>query len=98
MEKLRRTVHIGPYMYRFRRSLEVDGGNHWADTSDLRKLISFAVLCNPKEMPGSLIHELIHAVGHVYGIKLEEGEIIALGNGLTQALQDLQLLPKEMDL
>ena len=68
----------------------------WAFTSHQRRFIGFGLLCNERQMPNSLIHELVHAAASTYGAKLEEEQVVALANGLTQALTNLGLLPKTM--
>jgi len=62
----------------------------------MRRIIGFGLLCNERQMPNSLIHELVHGVASAYGVELNEDQAKALANGLTQALTNLELLPKTM--
>lgn len=94
--KLSGSVEIGPYTYRFLRTEEADSDGGWALTSYQRRIIGFGLLCNERQMPNSLIHELVHAAAKAYGVELEEGQVVALANGLAQALTNLGLLPKTM--
>lgn len=87
------TVNIGPHTYRLVRTEEADANQQWAFTSFTRRLIGFGFLCNEREMPSSLMHELVHATASAYGVELEHKGVEALANGLTQALQSLGLLP-----
>ena len=96
--KLPASVEIGPHTYQFLRTDEADADHRWAFVSYSRHLIGFGLLCNEREMPSALVHELLHAVADAYGIELEEGQIKALANGLTQSLTSLGLLPKTMRL
>ena len=92
------TVEVGPHTYRLMRTEEADSDKQWGFTSCQRRIIGFGLLCNPREMPTTLMHELIHAVGDAYGVRLEEGQVEALSNGLVQALTSLGLLPRELEL
>ena len=95
---LPKNVEVGPYKYRLLRTEEADSDTRWAFTSYLRRVIGFGLLCNERELPGSLIHELVHTAADAYGVKLEEKEVGALANGITQALTSLGLLPDTMHL
>ena len=96
VHRLPESVEIGPYRYRFLRTDEADADHRWAFVSYSRHLIGFGLLCNEREMPNSLVHELLHTVADAYGVELEEGQVKALANGLTQALTNLELLPQTM--
>ena len=96
VHKLPESVEIGPYTYRFLRTEEADGDHRWAFTSYMRRTIGFGLLCNEREMPTSLVHELVHAAADAYGVELNEEQVKALAHGLTQALTSLELLPKTM--
>ena len=98
MFKLPKTVRVGPYVYTFEQNRIPDADRRWAETSHMARTIRFGELCNPAEMPSTLIHELIHAVEAAYAVDLKEEQVLALANGLTQALTDLGLLPEEMEL
>ncbi len=90
------SVEVGPYTYRFVRTEEADSDHRWGFTSFQRRTIGFGVLCNEREMPSTLVHEMVHAVADAYGVELSEGQVLALANGLTQALTGLELLPRMM--
>ena len=94
--RLPESVEVGPYTYRFLRTEEADANHGWGFTSYARRTIGFGVLCNEREIPSTLIHELTHAAADAYGVELDEGQVLALANGLTQALTSLELLPKTM--
>lgn len=94
--RLPASVEIGPYTYRFLRTEEADGERRWAFVSFVRRIMGFGLLCNEREMPSSLMHEVVHAAADAYGVKLDEDQVGALANGLTQALTSLELLPKTM--
>lgn len=96
--RLPESVEVGPYTYRFLRTEEADSDGGWALISHLRRIIGFGLLCNERQMPNSLIHELTHAAARAYGVELDEEQVKALANGLTQALTSLGLLPKTMRL
>ena len=96
VHKLPESVEVGPYTYRFLRTEEADSDGGWALISYLRRIIGFGLLCNERQMPNSLIHELVHAAASAYGVELNEDQAKALANGLTQALTSLELLPKTM--
>ena len=98
MYKLPKRVRVGPYVYTFEQNRIPDANHRWAETNHIMKTIRFGELCNPTEMPSTLIHELIHTVEAAYAVDLEEAQVSALANGLTQALTDLGLLPEEMEL
>ena len=94
--RLPASVEVGPYTYRFQRTEEADSDGGWALISYIRHLIGFGLLCNERQMPNSLMHELVHASASAYGVELDEQQVKALANGLTQALTSLKLLPKTM--
>ncbi len=99
--KLPPKVQIGPKTYRLMWSEKPDGDHQWAQTSHTSAEIRFGVLLRHRkgaELPSALIHELIHAVADVYGVEVGESSVTALGNGLTQALISLKILPKELDI
>lgn len=96
MHRLPASVEVGPYTYRFVRTEEADGERRWAFVSYVRRIIGFGLLCNEREMPSSLMHELVHSAASAYGVELSEDQVGALANGLTQALTNLGLLPKTM--
>lgn len=96
VHKLPESVEIGPYTYRFLRTGEADGDRRWGFTSYMRRVIGFGLLCNEREVPSTLMHELVHTAASAYGVELSEEQVGALANGLTQALTNLGLLSKTM--
>lgn len=98
MYRLPKTVRVGPYRYRLRFDTAVDGASRLAETDYINREIRFGTLCNERERPSSLIHELLHAVSSAYCVELKEQQLAALANGLAQALIDIRLLPEEMEL
>ena len=98
MYKLPKAVRVGPYVYTFEQNRIPDSGQRWAETSHMLRTIRFGEFCGSTEMPSSLVHELVHAVESAYAVDLEEKQVSALANGLTQALTDMGLLPEEMEL
>ena len=96
--KLPKKVRVGPYSYTFEQNKIADSDRRWAETSHLMRTIRFGELCDPTQIPSTLIHELIHAVESAYVVDLKEKQVSALANGLTQALTDMGLLPEEMEL
>jgi len=95
--KLPPTVQIGPHTYKIEKRIRVDGQGRWAETDKVRHRISFGLQCHPRQVPITLIHELIHACEEAYQVDLKETEVIALANGLAQALISLKILPKELE-
>lgn len=98
MRKLPPSVRIGPYVYRLKRDSSVDGAHRWAETDFINHELRFGRACDEKELPISLIHELVHAAASAYAVDLEENQVQALGSGIAQALLSLGLLPEELEL
>ena len=96
--KLPKTVRVGPYIYRFEQNLLPDADHHFAEHSPMLRVIRFGMLCQAREIPISLLHELFHAVNHAVAADLDEDQVTRLSNGLAQALMDLRILPEEMEL
>lgn len=98
MEELPGTVQVGPFLYILRREAGVDSDSNWGECDNRLRLLDFAQQTGPRQLPATLIHELIHAVESVYGVKLEEEQVVRLTHGLTQALQSTGFWPKELKL
>ena len=96
--KLPKKVRVGPFVYKFEQNRLADSEHRWAETSHLMRVIRFGELCKGRELPISLIHELVHAVESGYGLDLDEKTVCAVSHGLAQALMDMGLLPEEMEL
>lgn len=96
--KLPSKVQVGPHTYQIEVRAEVDSGNRWGETDKVLRRIRFGLQCHPRQLPITLIHELIHACEEAYQVDLKEKEVTALANGLAQALMSLKILPKELDI
>jgi len=96
--KLPSKVQVGPHTYLIEQKIEVDSENRWGETDKVLRRISFGVQCHSRQIPITLIHELIHACEEAYQIDLKETEVQALANGLAQALISLKLLPEELEI
>jgi len=70
--RLPASVEVGPHTYRFIRTEEADSDKRWAFTSYQRRIIGFGLLCNEREVPVSLMHELVHTAASAYGVELNE--------------------------
>lgn len=92
------TVRVGPFVFTIRRHTEPDASDRYGETNAVTKEIRIGSTCRGQQVPETLLHELIHAVVSSYGIKrIEEQQVLALGLGLCQALQDLGVWAKEME-
>ena len=98
MNQLPEGVNLGPFRYTFKQSVRVDGADAWGHTNFVKREITFGEECDAKQMPLTLMHELVHVVEKCYEIPLKEADVTRFANGLTQALQQLGFLPEELEL
>ena len=98
-------VRIGPFTYCLERSPIVDNASRWGQCDNNQKRLQFGIMTGRGQLPATLIHELIHAVAHVYGVPILDDyektdglhdQIGVLGHGLAQVLIDLGFLPAEL--
>lgn len=90
--KLPASVRIGPYQCRIvRKALDGDFGAFDSNTNEIE--IDDAIASEALEA-STLIHEMIHALIHIYKIKVpdEEGLVEILETALLQVLKDNKTL------
>lgn len=92
---LPRTIEIGPFTYTMERSALV-AKEHWGACDNDKRILEFGEHTDPKQLPNTFLHELLHALEAGYRLKLTEQQVSVLANGLMQGLQSVGLLPKEL--
>lgn len=96
--RLPKAVQVGPFIYSIERSPDVDSNGNVGEADHILKKVRFGERCSPRQLPITLLHELIHVVAENAGMEMEHRDVRALSSGLAQALMDLGLLPEEMEL
>lgn len=75
-----KSVRVGPFDVRIEHLTGMDHDNRLGDYSTTDLLIRLREkYCSEQQRAETLLHEIIHAVWDVYGIKAKEGEERAVG-------------------
>lgn len=91
---LPRRVQVGPFLYEIGRA--VMAPDRWGSCDNDERKLKFAETTKGQQLANTVIHEFIHAVESVWAVKITEGEVERMANGLTQALQSAGLLPEQI--
>lgn len=97
------TIRVGPFDYKLTRSSIPDGYANFGETDLHNRELRFSPMVDEARMPYTLLHEVLHAVWHHYGLRYvakddEERILDALTNGLLQVMHDLGYWPKALRL
>ncbi len=93
------TVQIGAHTFiiEMKDAATVDGDDRWGEIQFERNriLVSYRNRCGELRpvscVEDTLLHEMVHAISHVYGIELSETQVTQITSGLLQALKQFGL-------
>lgn len=97
MTELPKSIRVGAFSYKIEGADHLDAVNALGKCANDEQRIFISSDLTKERRPGILLHEIIHAVDNVWSADLKEKQVTQLEHGLTQALQDIGWMPKEIE-
>lgn len=90
------SVQVGPFRYQIVLNGKMSH-DKFGECDNDHRILSITEKADAERQVEVLLHEMIHAADHIWGTELKESQVQRLTFGLTQALQDIGWMPKEIE-